>query len=190
MKKFMAMCMSMCMTVGAVTGCGSSSGNSVEPANVEVSESDNDEEEIEKPVIIATIFPIYDWAKNILGDDIDKVELVLLADSGVDLHSFQPSTNDIISIYESDMFIYVGGDSDGWVDDVMKNVDTAEMNNINLVEVLGEAVKMEVSVEGMQAGGHDHDHDEEDHDDHDHDHDEEEHDDHDHDEEEDRKSVV
>ncbi|MFI3230631.1 MAG: metal ABC transporter substrate-binding protein, partial [bacterium] len=134
--------------------------------------------------IVCTIFPIYDWLSEIIGDD-SNIELTFLMNNGVDLHSYQPGVNDIIAIQESDLFVYVGGESDAWVDALLKD----DMKTLNLVDLLGNKVVMEESVEGMQSTSHDHDHDhdEEEHD-HDHDHDEDEHDhdeeEHDHDEEE------
>ncbi len=72
-----------------------------------------------KPVIVTTIFPIYDWVRNIVGDE---AEVVCLLNSGVDLHSFQPTAEDIITIRNADMFIYVGGESDEWTEDILKDI--------------------------------------------------------------------
>jgi len=133
--------------------------------------------------IITTIFPEYDWVKEILGDKADKAELTLLLDNGVDLHSYQPTAGDILAVSGCDMFIYVGGESDAWVEDVLRTTANKHMAVINLMEVLGSSVKTEETVEGME---HEHDHDEDgDHDhDHDEDHEDADHeDDHDHEEE-------
>lgn len=144
--------------------------------------------------VVTTIFPEYDWARQIIGDKADDVELTLLLQNGVDLHSYTPSVKDIAKISEADIFIYVGGDSDEWVDDVLKNVKNKNMKVINLVEALGDKVKEEEIVEGMEHK-HDYGHDEHDHDhdahehEHGHDHDAHEHEheahehSHDHDEE-------
>ena len=56
--------------------------------------------------IITTIFPEYDWVREIMGDKADQAELMLLLDNGVDLHSYQPTAEDILSISGCDMFIY------------------------------------------------------------------------------------
>jgi zinc transport system substrate-binding protein len=72
--------------------------------------------------IVTTVFPVYDWVREILGDKTEDVNLTLLLDSGVDLHSYQPSTDDIIKISSCDMLVYVGGTSDDWLDDILKNV--------------------------------------------------------------------
>jgi len=88
----------LCFSVTFLAGC---------------SARDND-----KPSIVCTIFPEYDWTKNIVGDN-ENVELTLLLDSGVDLHNYQPTAADIVKVSTCDLFIYVGGHSDDWVDDVL-----------------------------------------------------------------------
>ena len=111
--------------------------------------------------IVATIFPEYDWVCEILGDKAENVEVTMLLDNGVDLHSYQPTINDIAKISDCDMFIYVGGESDGWVNDALKNAKNDKMKVINLLEVLGDSVKTEELIEGMQEEEHDHHHDNE-----------------------------
>ena len=136
-----------------------------------------------KVKVVTTIFPEYDWVKEVVGEKADDVELTLLLNNGVDLHSYQPSVKDIAKIQDADIFVYVGGESDEWVDDVLKNVKSPNQKVINLLEVLGDRVKAEEIVEGMEHEhhhGHDHDDDEHGHDDHDGDH----HDEHDHDHDE------
>jgi zinc transport system substrate-binding protein len=134
----------------------------------------------DKLSIVTTIFPEYDWVMQILGDKALDAEVTMLLDNGVDLHSYQPVADDILKIANCDVFIYVGGESDGWVDDALKEAVNPDMVVINLLEVLGDSVKEEEVVEGMQEEDeHDHDHHDEDGDhdedeDHDHDHEEEE----------------
>ena len=101
--------------------------------------------------VVATIFPEYDWTKNILGENPGDVELTMLLGSGVDLHSYQPSADDIMAIETCDMFIYVGGESDEWVEDVLKRSPDENRVVINLMEVLGDDAKEEEIVEGMEA---------------------------------------
>ena len=109
-----------------------------------------------KPSIVCTIFPSYDWMREILGDRINDVDLTLLANNGVDLHSYQPTADDIIRISTCDMLIYVGGTSDAWVEDALKTTSRTDMIVIKLMDVLGSAIKEEELQEGME-----HDHDEE-----------------------------
>ena len=126
--------------------------------------------------VVATIFPIYDWVREIAGESIANIDLTLLLDSGADLHNFQPTAADILKVSASDLFIFVGGESDEWVDDVLDTAMNADMRTVNLVEALGDQAKEEELVEGME---HEHDHEHE-HEDEDHDHDEHEHEEHDH----------
>ena len=120
--------------------------------------------------IVTTTFPLYDWARNVVGDEAD-VELSFLQDTGVDLHSYQPTAEDMVKIASCDLFIYVGGESDGWVADALKNSKNENRKALNLMEILGEKALAEEEKEGMQA---------EDHEDHDaaHEHGEEERDEH------------
>ncbi len=101
--------------------------------------------------IITTIFPIYDWTRCVLGDNPDNAELIMLLDNGVDLHSFQPTVDDIVNISNCDVFIYVGGESDEWVDAVLRSAVNKNMIGINLLDALGDRVKEEELVEGMQG---------------------------------------
>ena len=104
-----------------------------------------------KMKIITTIFPEYDWVMNVLGDKKDNFDVSMLLDSGVDLHSYSPTPKDIVSISNCDLFIYVGGESDEWVEDVLKQAKNKDMKVINLMEVLGDKAKEEEIIEGMQG---------------------------------------
>ncbi|MCR5283058.1 MAG: metal ABC transporter substrate-binding protein, partial [Lachnospiraceae bacterium] len=77
--------------------------------------------------IVTTIFPEYDWVMNILGENPANAEVTMLLDNGVDLHSYQPTADDIMSISTCDMFIYVGGESDEWVEDALKEATNKDM---------------------------------------------------------------
>ena len=127
--------------------------------------------------IVTTIFPEYDWVKNLLGSNPAGFELIMLLDNGADLHSFQPTAEDIMTISTCDMFVYVGGESDKWVDDALQEATNKDMVVIDLLDVLGDSVKEEEEVEGMEEHDHDHDHEDAD-EDHDHDHEEIEYDEH------------
>ncbi|KAI4453367.1 glutamate--trna ligase [Holotrichia oblita] len=103
--------------------------------------------------IVCTNFPQYDWVRHILGNKTDNVELTLLLNNGIDPHNYQPSIDDIIKISTCDLFIYVGGESDKWVDDVLKDAINTDMAVINLLDILGDAVKTEDIIEGMEKEG-------------------------------------
>lgn len=113
-----------------------------------------------KLTVVVTIFPEYDWVMQILGDRADQADVTLLLDNGVDLHSYQPSAQDIVKIASCDVFLYVGGESDGWVNDVLKQATNDDMIVINLLEVLEDQVKEEEVVEGMQAEEEEHEEEE------------------------------
>lgn len=113
--------------------------------------------------IVCTTFPQYDWVRQILGDRVNDVDLTLLLDNGIDLHNYQPTAGDIIRIARCDLFIYTGGESDGWVDDVLATAQNPRMKIVNLLASV--EAKEEETVEGMQEEDHDHDeHDEHAHD--------------------------
>ena len=116
--------------------------------------------------IVAAIFPAYDWTKNILGENPADAELSLLLDNGVDLHSYQPSVDDILTISGCDLFIYVGGESDRWVTDALKQAENPDRKVIRMMDVLGSAVKEEELTEGMQAEAEENDADEPEFDEH------------------------
>lgn len=107
--------------------------------------------------IVATTFPQYDWLRQVLGDRAAEVELTLLLDDGVDLHSYQPTIEDIATISTCDLFVHVGGESDGWVHDALATAVNRDMVVVNLLEALGDRAKEEELIEGMEDDhGHDH----------------------------------
>ena len=117
----------------------------------------------DKIEIVTTIFPEYDWTREILGKNPANAEVTMLLDNGIDLHSYQPTAQDLIKISDCDLFIYVGGESDEWVERALEQSTNKDMVVINLLESLGDKVKEEEVKEGMQ-GEEEHDHDHEDHD--------------------------
>ena len=130
---------------------------SVSDANLSTSEesqSENDNNKTEKVKIVTTIFPEYDWVRQIAGDKVSDMDITMLLDNGVDMHSYQPTADDIMKISDCDLFIYVGGESDEWVKDALKEAGNKDMQVIDLLDVLGEQVKMEELVEGMQDAEH------------------------------------
>ena len=134
MKKRISILLAAALLLGCLAGCGA--GNVPGADRLQ---------------IVTTIFPTYDWVRSILGDNPADAELTMLLDSGVDLHSYQPTAEDILKISTCDLFIYVGGESDTWVADVLKQATNKNMIVLNLLDVLGEGVKEEEVVEGMQA---------------------------------------
>ncbi len=111
-----------------------------------------------KLTIVAAIFPEYDWLRNLTAGS-ENIELKLLIDKGVDLHSYQPDVNDIVTISNCDVFVYSGGASDIWVEDVIETAMNPHLIAVDLMELLEQRRE-------LCHDGHDHDH--EGHEDHDH----------------------
>lgn len=119
------------------------SENTIEQNSIEKGNSN-------KISIVCTTFPQYDWVKNILGEEAERFNVTLLLDNGVDMHSYQPAVKDIATAGSSNLFIYVGGESDTWVEDALKEAKNKDLKAINLMETLDNFVKEEEVVEGMQ----------------------------------------
>ena len=108
--------------------------------------------------IVCTIFPQYDWVRE-LTEGADNVEVTLLEDSGADLHNFQPSAADKVSILNSDLFVYTGGESDDWAKTLLENAEK-DVRSLDLIEALGDrALTEEEGIE--ESGEHDHAHEDE-----------------------------
>ena len=137
------------------------------PEAIPAEEADSVEKDGDAVSVVTNTFPAYDWVKNITeGTD---VEVTNLTDNGVSLHNYEPSAQDIEKIAKSNLFLYVGGESDEWAPDAAKQAPNAKV--LNMLEILGDAVKEEEVKEGME---HEHEHEDGDEDhDHDHDHDHE-----------------
>ena len=131
-----------------------------------------DSTENEKLSAVATIFPQYDFLRAIGGDHLD---LHMLLSPGAESHSFEPTPGDMITVSECDLFVYVGGDSDAWVETILDSVDTSNKEVVTLMDCVDTVA--EETVEGMETHGHAHDHEDEDadHDEDSHDHEDESH---------------
>lgn len=103
----------------------------------------------EKITIVCTNFPLYDWTRNLLGDS--EAEVILLLDNGTDMHSFQPSAEEMIQIADCDMLVHVGGESDAWLMEALASTPNENRVVINLMEILEEDVRTEHYPEGMQT---------------------------------------
>lgn len=141
MKRIIVLLLSALMVLSVLSGCDNKKNNN---AN--------------KLKVVTTIFPIYDWVREVLGDVDADVEVLL--NNGVDLHSYQPSIEDIAKINNADVFMYVGGES-GLESGLESNglESNKDVKVINLMEVLGDDVRNEEIVEGMEDGhesGHEH----------------------------------
>lgn len=149
MKKILLFVMAAMLVFGCLSGCGSEQESS--PVSTDAYGSSQDQTNEKTLQIVTTIFPIYDWVNKILGDDPQGVEVTMLLDNGVDLHNYQPTVEDVLKVSSCDLFIYVGGESDEWVDDVLKESNNKEMVVVDLLGLLGDKAKEEEEKEGMQA---------------------------------------
>ena len=143
--KIIAFLATLTLGVSVFSGCGTT-----ETATESANETTSVEESADKISVVTTIFPEYDWVKEIVGDN-DNVEITMLLDNGVDLHNYQPTAEDIMKIATCDVFVYVGGESDEWVEDALSEATNKDMQVVNLLGSLGESVKEEEVVEGMMA---------------------------------------
>ena len=107
-------------------------------------------QQTEKISIVCTTFPQYDWVKNIIAGNEDKFSVTLLMNKGSDLHNYQPAAQDMVRIASSDLFIHIGGNSDVWVKDSLKEATNKNMVVINLLETLGSGAKLAETVEGSR----------------------------------------
>ena len=136
-KKLLTSLISVCACI-SLCACGNSAA------------SDSDEMKI-----TATIFPVYDWCRN-LTEGVEGIDLTYLMSQGTDLHSFQPSADDMVRIAESDLFIYVGGESDEWAEKAASQAVNPQFKETVLMDHLGSSLKEE------EDFGEEHDHEHED----------------------------
>lgn len=139
MKKYIAILLVAAMATLGISACRK--------------ENSNKEPKVQKDSdmkVVTTIFPEYDWVRQIAGEEADQMDITMLLDNGVDLHSYQPTAEDIMKVSDCDLFVYVGGESDAWVDDALKQAKNKDMQVVNLLDVLGNSVKEEEVIEGME----------------------------------------
>lgn len=147
MKKFISFVLSLFIiftTAFSLASCSSDKGNA---------KKDNS-----KISVVTTIFPYYDFTRNIAGD---KADIKLLLSPGSEPHSYEPSPSDIVAIENCDIFIYNGGESDEWVESVLESVKNKNMKVMRMMDY--------VDLLYEQSVDHDeHNHEHEEHDEHEH----------------------
>ncbi len=123
-----------------------------------------------KEIVVAT-FPAYDWTRQIVGVHTNTLNVSLMEKNGVDLHSYKPSARDVVRILKADLFVYVGGESDGWAESLAEKKRAAHQRVVDFMHTLRDATRPEETVEGMQAEDeHEHEHAHEHEHGHDHEH--------------------
>ena len=121
------------------------------------------EESSDRLRIVCTIFPEYDWVKQILGEQAEEAELTLLMKNGADLHSYQPTVADIVHIANCDLFLYIGGESDQWVADALTHAEKPGRTALCLMDTLEGRLHLEDEIGDTHEA---HDHHEESYDEH------------------------
>lgn len=134
LRKIISAAAALTLAASAFTGCSAPSSNG-------------------RLSVICTVYPLYDWSCNIIGTDSENVELTYLLSSGADLHNYQPTAEDIMKISSCDVFVYVGGESDKWVDSALSNARNKDMEVVDLMDILGSDLREEELKEGMQDTG-------------------------------------
>ena len=148
--KLLCAALSFLLAAGSLAACGqteSAPNTDSVSAGTDSSRSDSGS----SVSIVTTIFPQYDWVREIVKDSPQGIETTLLLRDGVDLHSYQPTAEDIMKIATCDIFIYVGGESDSWVEDALTEAANSDMTVVNLLDVLGDSAKEEVIGFGMET---------------------------------------
>ena len=142
MKKWITLWSSLLLVCLLLAGCTSQAESETL--------SDGEEQGLQ---IVTTVFPAYDFARAVAGEYAD---VTLLLPPGTESHSYEPTPADMIAVEECDLFIYLGGESDAWVDTILDSTGASDkaMRMIDCVDLLEEE-----TVEGMEAEPEEHDHD-------------------------------
>lgn len=138
MKKYISILLAAVLVLACLSACGTSD----KPADADNSE---------KLSVVTTIFPQYDFTRQIVGD---KADVTMLLQPGAESHSYEPTPQDIKTIQNCDLFIYTGGENDVWVDDILNSMGDQRPDTLRLIDCVP-TVNEEI-VEGME---HEHDHD-------------------------------
>lgn len=107
-----------------------------------------------KLTVVTTAFPIYDWTSNVAGD---SCNVIYLDESGTDMHSFEPTANDILTISQADVFVHIGGVSDEWVRNAVDSAANDKLITVSLMDYSD--LRFTEAVEGMEHNHGDHEHD-------------------------------
>jgi len=133
MKKITALLLLIALAAAMLAGCSFSA-----------------EAEDDKLSIVVTDFPCYDFVRAVAGDNAD---IVMLIKPGSEVHSYEPSPSDVLAMTEADMFIYIGGESDSWVEGMLSSMG----------DEAPRALRMYGCIDGLEDGEHEHDHEGHDH---------------------------
>lgn len=104
--------------------------------------------------VAATVFPYYDFARQIAGD---RIQLEMVVPAGMDSHSFEPTPADMRTLQEADLILCNGGAMEHWLEEALDALDPSQITVVTMMDWVD--VVEEELVEGMEEGGHGHDHD-------------------------------
>ena len=137
MKRFITTIFSIFFIISSLSGCAQTNTPAASSGKIS---------------IVSTIFAPYDFSREVAGDNAD---ISMLLHPGSESHSYEPTPQDIIKIQNCDVFVYVGGESDTWVHDVLNSMDTSKMKIVTLMDCVD--VVEEELVEGMEGDREDED---------------------------------
>ncbi|MCL2224477.1 MAG: metal ABC transporter substrate-binding protein [Defluviitaleaceae bacterium] len=148
MVKYAAFLVICFLLVGCNSADSTGTDGNISPGDSDIILADN---------IVTTIFPLYDWTRVILGSNPGRIGVRYLLESGVDLHFYTPSIQDIAAISASDLFLWVGGKSDDWVLNAMANPANENRRNIPVMRMLTIHETLSFPVDGVigEVGGED-----------------------------------
>ncbi len=119
MKKFLSFALILCLLFSL---CACKDGDSTKKDGDKIS-------------VVTTIYPLYDFVRAVAGD---RADIKLLIAPATEVHSYDPSPSDIAAIYDCDLFVYIGGESDGWVDRVLGDINVVSLKMLNTVPLIAE----------------------------------------------------
>lgn len=131
MKKILSVFLTLILIFTVLCAC-SSGKNTQQTSSLNTSDTTSGTDG-KKLNVVCTIFPQYDFCREIAGD---KIDLTLLLDSRTDLHSFEPTSEDILKISNCDLFINIGGESDDWADDVIRSAQNGSLCVLSLMDTV------------------------------------------------------
>ena len=140
MKKILAVFMAFVTVLAVLCGCGGSAG---QDAGREDAQEDGG-----KIRVVTTVFPLYDFTRQIAKD---LADVSMLSGNGADLHNYQPSAEDIVKIAECDLFIFIGGESEEWAEDVLALNPREGRRVICVMDEMRDELALEETAEGMEA---------------------------------------
>lgn len=138
-KRVFSVLLALCLLLGMFSGCAA--------------RKDDD-----TLTVVCTVFPIYEWARNVVGS-VEGIEVILLVGSGTDLHSYQPTTKDMIGMISADLLVYIGGDSETWVEESLKSREGEERMLLNLRDADGVTLRVTSAESIVEEHEHSHGHD-------------------------------